>query len=112
VANPKAKRKLRPLPAAEASYTVDPLSDLVSGHELRVWRSHPSTKKVLRYLARWRSQLVDRLAEGESTEPSAEATAMRTVEFVAKAQLLRDILTLEPRDVAQFYGLPEPKEGR
>lgn len=107
---PKQRRKPRPLPAAEASYTADPQSDLVTGHELRVWRAHPTTKKVLRYLGRWRGQLVERLAEGESTEPTTEATAMRTVDFVARAQLLRDVLTLDARDVAQFYGLEEPKD--
>lgn len=105
------KKPLRPLPRAEASYTVDPLSDLVSAHELRIWRSDATTQKVLRYLARWRSALVEQLAEGGSTEPSVEATAMSTCEFVSKAQILKDILALEARDVAQFYGLGEPQDG-
>lgn len=101
----------RPLPRAEASYAVDPLSDLVSASELRVWRNQRTTKKVLRYLARWRAQLVEMLADGQSTEPTCDATAMRTTEFVAKALLLKDFLALEAKDIAEFYGLEEPKEG-
>lgn len=108
---PRAKQKpLRPLPKAEASYTVDPLSDLVSARELRIWRNDATTQKILRYLARWRSALVEQLADGGSTEPSIEATAMSTCEFVSKAQLLKDILTLEAKDVAQFYGRGVPQD--
>jgi hypothetical protein len=105
------RRNQQPLPRAEASYTVDPLSDLVSATELRVWRGNPTTKKVMRYLSRWREQEVEQLAEGGSTETTVDATAMRTVEFVSKAQMLKDILTLEARDIAEFYHLAEPQEG-
>lgn len=80
----------------------------MSASELRAWRSDPTTQKVLRYLARFRAQVVEQLAEGGSTEPTTEATAMRTVEFVSKAQLLKDLTTLEAKDVADFYGLPVP----
>lgn len=107
---PRKKRGLRPLPRVETAWTVDPLSDLVSGEELRIWRSHLTTKKVLRYLGRWRGALLEQLGEGASLEPSAEASAMRTTEFVAKNQLLKDLLTLEPKDIAEFYGLKEPNE--
>lgn len=106
----KQARKLRPLPAAEASWTVDPLSDLVSASELRIWRNHPTSRKILRYLERWRTQLLEQLGEGVSLEADVGASAMRTTEFVAKNQLLRDILALEAKDLAQFYGLAEPKE--
>lgn len=109
---PKPPKPLRPLPKAEASYAVDPLSDLVSASELRVWRNDATTAKVLRYLGRYRAQLVEKLAEGDSTEPTADATAMRTTEFVSKAQILKDILTLEARDVAEFYGHGEPQEAK
>lgn len=94
----------------ETAYTVDPLSDLVSATELRVWRSHPTTAKVLRYLKRWRAQVVEQLADGGSTEPTSDATAMRTVEFVSKAQMLKDLLDLEAKDVAEFYNLAEPQD--
>lgn len=106
----RARKKTRPLPVAEASWTVDPLSDLVSATELRVWRNHPTSRKVLRYLGRWRTRLLEQLGQGASLEPSAEASAMRTTEFVAKNQLLVDILALEAKDVAEFYGLAEPKD--
>lgn len=99
------------LQRAESSFTVDPLSDLVSARELRIWRNDATTAKILRYLARWRAQLVEELAEGGSTEPSVEATAMSTCEYVSKAQLLKDILALEAKDVAEFYGLGEPQDG-
>lgn len=105
MANRKQKR-LQP----ELSYTVDPLSDLVSGHEMTVWRSNPTTRKIHRYLTRWRSQMVDALSEGFSLNEHADASAMKTTEFVSKAQILKDILTLEAKDIAQFYGLDEPSE--
>jgi hypothetical protein len=108
---PQKQRKLQPL-RAEASWTVDPLSDLVSAQELAAWRRDVTTEKVLRYLARFRAQLVEQLAEGASTESTVEATAMRTVEYVSKAQLLKDVLTLEPKDLADFYGVPPLKEGK
>lgn len=104
----KVQKRLRSLPKAEAGWAVDPLSDLVSTVELRIWRNDHTTQKVLRYLGRYRAQLVEHLAEGASTEPTVDATAMRTTEFVSKAQLLKDILTLEARDVSEFYGLVEP----
>lgn len=104
------QKPIKALPKVEASYTVDPLSDLVSAQELRVWKNQSTTKKVMRYLSRWRAQLVEMMAEGGSTESTAEGTAIRTTEFVAKAQLLRDVLTLEAKDIADFYVLPEPKE--
>lgn len=67
----------------------------------------------MRYLARWRTQMVDGpdgLSEGASLSESAEASAMKTTEYVSKAQVLRDILTLEAKDIAMFYGLDEPNE--
>lgn len=102
--------KTNKFPKVETSYTVDPLSDLVSATELRIWRNHPTTRKVLRYLSRWRAQMVEAMAEGNTTAPTADATAMLTTESVSKAQLLKDILTLEAKDVADFYNLNEPEE--
>ena len=105
---PRSPSPLRP----EASWTVDPLSDLVSAQELGAWRRDPTTEKILRYLGRWRGQLVEALAEGMSLNEFAEASAMKTTEFVAKSQILKDILTLEAQDLARFYeiSLEEPKE--
>jgi hypothetical protein len=82
----------------------------VSATELRAWRTDPTTKKILRYLARYREQLVEALGEGESLVPNVDASAMRTTEFVSKNQILKDLLTLEAKDVADFYGHSEPKE--
>lgn len=107
------KRSLKALPLAEASWTVDPLSDLVSASELAVWKRDPTTAKLLRFLSRWRSQMVDGpngLAEGASLSERADTSAMKTTEYVAKAQILRDILTLEGKDIAEFYGLDEVKD--
>ena len=104
---PSPKRKL---PKAETSWTVDPLSDLVSARELRVWRNDRTTAKVLRYLARWRALVIEQLAEGESLSSTADASAMKTVEYVAKAQLLKDFLELEAKDIADFYGVAEPSD--
>lgn len=108
MANPKQKQK--PLPRPETSYTVDPLSDLVSATELRVWRNHPTTAKVMRYLTRYRSQMVEAMAEGSTTTPDCDATAMLTAECVSKAVLLKEITTLEAKDIAHFYDLGEPKD--
>lgn len=94
----------------ETAYTVDPLSDLVSATELRVWRSHPTTAKVLRYLTRYRAQALEMLAEGESLLPNADASAMKTTEFVAKCQMLKDVVELKAADVAEFYNLAEPQD--
>lgn len=105
------ERKQRPLPQAETGYTVDPLSDLVSATELRIWRNDPTTRKLLRYLTRWREQLKEHIADGGTLHESVDVTAIETTEASAKAQLLKDILTLEAVDVAQFYGLGEPNEG-
>lgn len=102
------KSKIKALPHAEVSWAVDPLSDLVSATELRAWRNDSTTKKVMRYLARYRQQVLEALGEGQSLEPTAEASAMRTTEFVSKNQLLKDFLALEAKDVADFYGLAEP----
>lgn len=104
------KRSPRPLLRAETSWTVDPLSDLVSAQELAAWRRDETTEKILRYLSRYRAGLVEALAEGASLNESAEASAMKTTEFVAKAQLLKDLLTLEAKDVARFYELGEPQD--
>lgn len=102
---PKEKRK------PETSYTVDPLSDLVSATELRVWKSHPTTRKVLRYLGRWRAQVLEYMGEGGTLAERAETTATLTVEASAKAQMLKDIIALEAKDVAAFYQLDEPQDG-
>lgn len=108
----KPQRKpLRPLPVAEASYTVDPLSDLVSATELRIWRNGGTTKKILRYLSRYRGQVLEYMGEGGTIAASADATSVQTVEASAKAQILKDIVNLEAKDVASFYGLDEPQEG-
>lgn len=108
MANPK--KKLRSLPKAETSWTVDPLSDLVTAVELAAWRRDPTTAKVLRFLGRWREQLKEHMAEGGTLEPTAEATAVQTTEASAKAQILKDILTLAPADLASFYGVAELKD--
>lgn len=86
------------------------MSDLVTAQELAAWRKNRTTKRVLAYLSAWREQLKNRLAEGESLFPTADASAMKTTEMVSKAQLLEDILNLEASDIAAFYGLEEPKE--
>lgn len=98
------------MPLAESSWTVDPFSDLVSASELRSWRGQATTKKVMRYLERYRQQVLEALGEGNSLVPEVGASAMKTTEFVAKNQMLKDFLTLEARDIADFYGLDEPSE--
>jgi hypothetical protein len=91
--------------------SVDPLSDLLTATELRIWRSHPATTKVLRFLKRWRERVVNEMAEGSSIhEGSCERTAMITVEYSAKAVLLDEIINLEAKDVADFYGLATPQD--
>ena len=109
-AKSKQRKSPRALPRAETSWTVDPLSDLVSAQELRVWRSDPTTAKVLRYLGRWREQLKEYMAEGGTLGPTVEQIAIGTLEASAKAQLLKDLITLEARDIASFYGLGEPQD--
>lgn len=98
------------MPEVTPQYAVDPQSDLVSATELRVWRGNPTTRKVMRYLERWRAAVIAQLADGASLFPTAEASAMKTTEYVAKSQLMHDILTIEARDIAGFYGLDEPKD--
>ena len=111
MAKQKQQRKsLRALPRAEASWAVDPLSDLVSAQELRAWRADLTTQKILRYLTRWRGQVLEYLGEGQSIAGTADETAALTVEASSKAQILKDIVTLEAKDIAQFYGLDEPKD--
>lgn len=83
----------------------DPLSVLVSASELRAWRQDDTTEKVLRYLAAWRGQLKEFIAEGNTLFGSCEASALKTTEAVAKAQILLDILELTPDAIASFYGL-------
>jgi hypothetical protein len=107
--NQQEKKALRPL-KAEAGWTVDPLSDLVSASELRAWRGDATTEKVMRYLARFREQLVESIADGSTVAATSEATATLTTEAVAHATLLKDLLTLEAKDLARFYGQDEPKE--
>lgn len=103
------RRSPQPL-RAEASWTVDPLSDLVSATELAAWRRDATTGKILRWLSRWREQLKEYMAEGNTIAPGAEATAQLTAEASAKAQILKDLLTLEAKDIARFYELDEPKD--
>lgn len=98
------------LPKAETGWTVDPLSDLVSAQELSAWRRDVTTGKVLRYLARFRAQLVEHIADGDTTGRTAEETAQLTAEAVGKAVLLKEILSLEAKDIAQFYGHDEPQD--
>lgn len=99
----KKPRRAPPLPS-------DPASVLVSASELRRWKADSTTRKVLDYLARWRGQVLEQLADGASLLPEVGASAMKTTEYVAKAQLLDDISKLEAKDIAQFYGLDEPPE--
>lgn len=95
----------------QPSQPVDPLSVLVSASELAHWRRNPTTAKVLDYLERWREMVVQELADGNSLVPEVGASAMKTTEYVAKAQLLDDILKIEAKDIADFYGIGEPGEG-
>lgn len=106
----RPNRSLKSLQKAESSYTADPLSDLVSATELRIWRNDPTSAKILRFLSRWRSQLGEHMLDGGTLAPTADATSVLTVEASSKAQILKDILTLEAKDVAQFYGLDEPQD--
>ena len=108
---PKQKKPSpRSLPRAEASWTVDPLSDLVSATELAAWRRDITTAKILRYLSRWRAQVLEHMGEGQTIATTSDETATLTVEASAKAQLLKDLLTLEAKDLARFYGLDEPQD--
>lgn len=86
---------------------VDPLSDLVSASELRAWRNDITTQKILRYLTRWRGQVLEYMGDGGTIAERAETTATLTVEASAKAQILKDIVELEAVDLARFYGLDE-----
>lgn len=103
-------KKLRSLPRVETSWTVDPLSDLVSAQELAIWRRNHTTAKILRYLGRWREQVIEGMAEGSTTASTSDQTAMLTSEAVSKAVLLKELLTLAPKDIADFYGLAEPQD--
>jgi hypothetical protein len=107
---PRAKTKN--LRKAETSWTVDPLSDLVSARELAAWRRDTTTEKILRYLSRWRGEVKEMMAEGGTVASTAEATQALTVEASAKAQLLKDLLELKPADIARFYGTDEPREAQ
>lgn len=92
------------------SQPADPLSDLVTASELRAWRNDITTQKILRYLTRWRGQVLEYMGDGGTIAERAEATATLTVEASAKAQILKDIVELEAVDLARFYGLEEPNE--
>lgn len=63
---------------------------------------------MLRYFERWRASVLEMLGEGASIHRTADETAISTVEYSAKVQLLKDILTFEAKDIADFYGLAEP----
>jgi hypothetical protein len=89
---------------------VDPQSDLVSGTEMSIWKRDQTTQKILRYLTRWREQVKEHMADGNTIDERAETTSVLTVEASAKAQVIKDILTLAPKDIAEFYGLAEPQE--
>lgn len=106
----KSQQKQRPLPRVETAYTVDPLSDLVSATELRVWRANPTTAKILRYLKRWREQVKEYMGEGGTIAATSDATAAQTVEASSKVQILGDIITLDARAVADFYELAVPSD--
>jgi phage gp46-like protein len=95
---------------ATPEWAADPKSDLITATELHHWKRNRTTQKIMRYLSRYRAQLVESLAEGDSTSESVEATAMKTAEYVSKAQMLKDIATLAPEDIAQFYGLETPQD--
>lgn len=103
-------RKNQPPRQVETTYTVDPLSDLVSATELRVWRGNPTTAKILRYLKRWREQVKEYMGEGGTIAATSDATAVQTVEASSKVQILGEIVTLEAKDIAEFYNLDEPKD--
>ena len=106
----KQPRKSRPLQAAETSWAVDPLSDLVSASELAAWRKDLTTQKIVRFLARWRGRLLEHIGDGGTTADTAEQTAILTTEAVTQAQTLNDIIRLEAKDVAFFYNLEEPDD--
>lgn len=102
--------KTRPLRKAETSYTVDPLSDLVSATELRIWKSDATTQKILRFLARWREQVKEYMGEGGTIAATSDATAAQTVEASSKVQILGDIIGLDAKAIASFYEQPVPGE--
>lgn len=103
-------RRQKPQRPPQPEWSVDPLSDLVSAQELAIWRRDSTTGKVMRYLSRFRSQLLEHMGDGGTTAATAEATAILTAEAVTQAQLIKEILTLEAKDLAVFYGLEEPAE--
>lgn len=104
------KQRLRPLPRAESSYTIDPLSDLVSATELRIWKNDATTQKVLRFLTRWREQVKEYMGEGGTIATTSDATAAQTVEASSKVQILGDIIGLDAKAIATFYEQPVPGE--
>lgn len=106
---PNRKQQRQPL-KVDPSWAVDPESDLVSASELRAWRNDITTQKVLRYLARYRGQVLEYMGEGGTIAQTSDATAVQTTEASAKAQILKDLIELAPADIASFYGLGEPAE--
>lgn len=102
--------KTQPLRKAETSYTVDPLSDLVSATELRIWKNDATTQKILRFLARWREQVKEYMGEGGTIAATSDATAAQTVEASSKVQILGDIIGLDAKAIAGFYEQPVPGE--
>lgn len=62
------------------------------------------------YLQAVRQALLESMGNGDSMTAEIGSSAMRTADYVARAQILDDLLKLEAKDVADFYGLSEPKE--
>lgn len=59
---------------------------------------------MLQYLHDYRGQLLDGWATGAFTYPGLEATAMKTVETVARCNEMQRLAELSFDDLAGFYG--------
>lgn len=76
---------------------------MMTRDEYEVWKHHPLTEKFHQFLRDYRVDLMSRWAEGEFSTPDLQASAIKSVEAMAKCQCYRDLAELETDFISQWY---------
>lgn len=71
------------------------------------WTNNPLTKEYHQFLSDYRSHLMEMWVEGKFSAPTMEASVMKNLEAMAKAQCYKDLVDLEFDDISKFYNQGE-----
>ena len=67
------------------------------------WSNMPLTKEFFQYLKDYRDELMEAWADGYYTLDTIEASTLKNIEALAKAQCYKDLYELETDYIENFY---------